>query len=184
VMKGRLDYHVSSGLSRPDFFDWPQRIIDQLVTVKPDAAVVLFGANDGQDFISQGKDLHVGSATWQKAYAHRVDRVMAILTEGGRRVYWVGNPVMRDPGYRRRISMMDHIYQQEAQKHPGVIYVPTWSLFTDKKGSYSEYLRDPGGGLVLMRASDGIHLTRAGGDRMAKLVLEVIAKDWSMKPPQ
>ena len=31
-----------------------------------------------------------------------------------------------------------------------------------------------------MRAPDGIHLTRAGGDRMAALVLGVIERDWGM----
>ena len=31
-----------------------------------------------------------------------------------------------------------------------------------------------------MRAPDGIHLSRAGGDRMAARVLEVIMQDWGM----
>ena len=39
---------------------------------------------------------------------------------------------------------------------------------------------DASGDLVLMRASDGIHLTRAGGDRMAQAVLDVIEKDWKI----
>jgi hypothetical protein len=38
--------------------------------------------------------------------------------------------------------------------------------------------------MVLMRASDGIHLTRAGGDRMAQAVLEVIEKDWKIPRTQ
>ena len=184
VIVGKLDYHVSTGLSRPDFFDWPQRLIDMIVEQKPDAAVMLFGANDAQSVSVNGKVLTVGSAGWRQVYAQRVSQAMDILTKGGRRVYWVGNPIMRDPLYRSRISMMDHIYQAEARKHPGVTYIPTWSLFTDKKGSYADYLRDATGGLVLMRAADGIHLTRAGGDRMAQAVLDVIAKDWNIPQTQ
>jgi len=87
---------------------------------------------------------------------------------------------MRDPGYRDRISMMDHIYAAEAKKHPGVTYIPTWSLFADHNGSYADYLTDANGDKVLMRAADGIHLTRAGGDRMAQNVLDVIEKDWGI----
>ena len=83
---------------------------------------------------------------------------------------------MRDPGYRDRISMMDKIYKAEAKKHPGVFYIPTWALFADAKGSYAEYLPDANGDPVLMRAPDGIHLTRAGGDRMAQAALDVIEK--------
>ena len=180
LIKGRNDYHVSSGLSRPDFFDWPQRLVDQVVEFKPDAAVVLFGANDGQDVMYQGKVLKVGSKAWQEVYAQRVGAAMDILTKGGRRVYWVGNPIMKEFGYRQRIAMMNHIYQAEAAKHPGVTFISTWAAMADEKGSYADYLKDANGESVLMRAPDGIHLTRAGGDRMAELVLGVIERDWGM----
>ena len=183
LVKGKNDYHVSSGLSRPDFFDWPQRLVDQIVDFKPDAAAVLFGANDGQDVLYEGKVLKVGTKAWQEVYAERVGEAMDVLTKGGRRVYWVGNPIMRDFGYRERVSMMNHIYQAEAAKHPGVTFVSTWRVMANDKGSYSEYLKDANGDSVLMRAPDGIHLTRAGGDRMAALVLGVIEKDWGMTGP-
>ena len=180
LIKAKLDYKVSSGLSRPDFFDWPQRLIDQLVEYDPDATAVLFGANDGQNVRYQGKVLEVGSPAWQAAYQTRVGRAMRILTRGGRRVYWVGDPIMRNAGYRGRIAMMDHIYEAEAARHPGVTFIDTWRLMANGKGSYAEYLHDRNGDLVLMRAPDGIHLTRAGGDRMAQSVLDVIEKDWSL----
>ena len=179
-VKARLSYKVSSGLSRPDFFDWPQHMIDQLVEFDPDGTAVLFGANDGQDFYHEGKVLKVGTRAWRKQYAKRVGKAMDILTRGGRRIYWVGNPIMKNAGYRDRIAMMDHIYAAEAAKHPGVHYVSTWKLFSDEKGSYEEYLPDAGGDLVLMRAPDGIHLTRAGGDRMGQAALDVIEKDWGI----
>jgi len=180
LIKAKLDYKVSSGLSRPDFFDWPQRLIDQLVEYDPDATAVLFGANDGQNVRYQGKVLEVGSTAWQAAYQTRVGRAMRILTRGGRRVYWVGDPIMRNAGYRGRIAMMDRIYEAEAARHPGVTFIDTWRLMAIGKGSYAEYLHDEHGDLVLMRAPDGIHLTRAGGDRMAQSVLDVIEKDWSL----
>ena len=128
---------MSSGLSRPDFFDWPQRMIDQIVEFDPDATAVLFGANDGQNVMYEGKVLKVGSKAWQEVYAKRVGEAMDILTKGGRRVYWVGNPIMRDFGYRDRIAMMNHIYKAEAAKHPGVTFVSTWRLMADDKGSYA-----------------------------------------------
>ena len=56
----------------------------------------------------------------------------------------------------------------------------TWTALADENGSYAEYLEDENGDMTLMRASDGIHLTRAGGDRMAGVVLDVILKDWGI----
>jgi hypothetical protein len=180
LVKAKNDYKVSSGLSRPDFFDWPQRLVDQIVNFRPDAAVVLFGANDAQNVLYEGEVLKVGTKAWQEVYAERVGEAMDILTEGGRRVYWVGQPIMKDFGYRERISMMNHIYEAEAKKRPGVMFVSTWKAMANEKGSYAEYLTDENGDEVLMRAPDGIHLSRAGGDRMAQVVLDVIEKDWGM----
>ena len=180
LVKAKNDYHVSSGLSRPDFYDWPQRLVDQIVVFRPDAAVVLFGANDGQNVLHQGEVLKVGTRAWQEVYAARVGEAMDILSTRGRRVYWVGNPIMKDFGYRERIAMMNHIYEAEAKKRPGVTFVSTWRALANEKGSYTEYLRDENGDQVLMRAPDGIHLTRAGGDRMAQVVLDAIMKEWGM----
>ena len=183
LVKAKNDYKVSSGLSRPDFYDWPQRLVDQIVDYRPDAAVVLFGANDGQNVLYEGEVLKVGTKAWQEVYAKRVGEAMDILTKGGRRVYWVGQPIMRDFGYRERIAMMNHIYEAEAKKHPGVTFVSTWQALANEKGSYAEYLKDENGDQVLMRAPDGIHLSREGGDRMAQVVLDVIEKDWGMAGP-
>jgi hypothetical protein len=61
-----------------------------------------------------------------------------------------------------------------------VTFVSTWKLLANEKGSYAEYLEDADGDSILVRAPDGIHMSRAGGDLMAGLVLDVIEKDWKM----
>jgi len=179
LIKAKMEYKVSSGLSRPDFYDWPQHMIDQIVDWNPDATAVLFGANDGQNFYSHGKVLKVGTKAWQEKYAKRVGKAMDILTKGGRRAYWVGNPIMRNSVYRDKTAMVNRIYAAEAKKHPGVQFISTWMLFSGDGGGYAEALKD-GGDVVIMRAPDGVHLTRAGGDRMAQVVLDVIEQDWGI----
>ncbi len=180
LIKAKMEYKVSSGLSRPDFYDWPQHMIDQIVDWNPDATAVLFGANDGQNYYHEGRVLKVGTKAWQAEYARRVGKAMKILTRGGRRVYWVGQPIMRNSVYRDKTAMIDKIYAAEAKKHDGVQYISTWMLFANEKGGYTEALKDEGGDLVIMRAPDGVHLTRAGGDRMAQVVLDVIEQDWGI----
>jgi len=63
-------------------------MIDQLVEFDPDAAAVLFGANDGQDFYHEGKVLKVGTRAWRKQYAKRVGKAMDILTRAARSTGW------------------------------------------------------------------------------------------------
>jgi uncharacterized protein len=48
VVETVLDYKVSSGLARPDFFDWHRELETKVPEVDPDIVVVTFGGNDGQ----------------------------------------------------------------------------------------------------------------------------------------
>ena len=82
--------------------------------------------------------------------------------------------------YGERMAMLNDVYEKEAALHEGVTYVDTWDLMAGKDGEYAAYLRGPDGDLERVRQADGVHLTRAGGDRMAARVLEVIRDDWDM----
>lgn len=178
VTRAELDFRFSSGLTRPDYFDWPAHLAALLRSDRPpEALVVFFGANDAQGMETARGVLKYGSAAWDREYAARVAAVMRQLTSSGARVYWVGQPVARPAEYSRRMEHLDGIYRAEAARHPGVRYVDSWSLFTDEHGDYSAYL-ETGSGSTLMRLGDGIHLTRAGGDRLARAVLDALRLDW------
>ncbi len=176
-----LDYKISSGLVRPDFYDWPKRIAAEMASLDPDVAVVMFGANDGQGMKVGGQVYPFGTPGWMKIYHKRVGMVMDELLTRGREVYWVGQPIARARYFADNVHTMNSVYQEEALRRPHMHYIDSWSLFTNGKGQYSDYLRDDSGAMVLMRAADGIHLTRAGGDRLAKAVLAQIAADFKFK---
>jgi hypothetical protein len=178
VIKPQLDYHISTGLSRPDFYDWPYHFTVVMNKTRPEAMVVMFGANDGQDVEYAGQHLHFGSPGWLALYHQRVGSAMDLIQESALRVYWVGQPVMRSAQFSHTVSVLNDVYRQEAAKRPWVRFIPTWSLFADAHGHYTAYLKAPDGSLQLMRNEDGVHLTRAGGDRMATVVLQAIAADW------
>lgn len=182
VARAVLDFRFSSGLTRPDFFDWPGHLASLLAARRPpEAVVVFFGANDAQGMATSHGVLRFGTTAWDAEYASRVDAVMRQLTKAGVRVYWVGQPIARSSSYATRMARLDGIYEREAAKHPGVRYVDSWSLFTTPDGGYSAYLRTDDG-LTLMRHPDGIHLTRAGGDRLARVILAEIGRDWRLRP--
>src|SRR5690242_506781 len=42
-MVGSVDYHVATGLARPDFFNWPQELDSQIKARKPDVVIFLAG---------------------------------------------------------------------------------------------------------------------------------------------
>ena len=183
LIKPLLDYHISSGLARPDFFDWPAQLQAQTRSFGPGAAVVMFGANDRQGLqTSSGKVYWFGQRGWTTEYRRRVREAIAILQDGGtRRIYWVGQPIMPDPKFNRQIQVINDIYRTEAVKHPGVEYVDAWALFTNSKGGYAQYLPDASGTMQQVREQDGEHFTYAGGMRLATAVMALVKKDWLSK---
>jgi len=180
LMRARVDSHVSSGLSRPEYFDWPQRLIDRVFDSKAEAIVFLVGGNDAQRVEWDGRVLDVDSPAWLDVYRLRVAEAMDVATAGGRRLYWIGQPIMRDETYDERMVMLDRVYEEEAAAHEGVTYVDTREIFANAAGKYAAYLRGPDGDLVRVRQGDGVHLTRAGADRLAAHVLDVVREDWGV----
>ena len=87
---------VSSGLCRPDYFDWPGVMADVAATQHPDVSVIQFGGNDYQDLVVDGKEVAPFTPAWTKEYERRVAKVVQTLTADGGRLYWLGLPVMRD----------------------------------------------------------------------------------------
>ena len=180
VMKTRLDYKVSSGLCRPDFFDWPARIAGQVRDYRPGAAVVMFGANDRQGVETPSGKVYLFETTgWKKEYRRRVDEVITELFDGDvRRIYWVGQPIMPDAVFSRQMRVVNKIYEQAAEHHPGVRYVDAYGLLADGRGEYAAYLKDENGHVTQVREGDGTHFTYAGGARLAQAVLTYVKADW------
>jgi lysophospholipase L1-like esterase len=171
------EYHVSSGLGRPDYYDWPAHLRDEMAQRNPDVVTVMFGAND-TTFYSyvDGSITSIGSAHFNNEYPGRVGQVMDMLTGQGRRVFWIGQPIMRDAGFDSEMRLVDGIYRRAAESRPGVTYCDSRALFSDSHGQYTAYLPDGSGHMVLVRGDDGIHLTPAGGQRLAAALLAVISR--------
>ncbi len=173
-VRAALEYRVSTGLTRPDYFDWPARLAEIVANERPDVVVVMFGANDAQGIMTAAGAAPFGSEAWLAEYRTRTAALMDQLVAAGSRVYWVGQPIMRSDSFSARMAQLDEIYRSEAARRPDVVFVDSWSVFA-VDGRYSPYLDgDP----TPMRQDDGIHLTRAGGDRLAEVIVASIRVDW------
>ena len=183
LIKPLLDYHISSGLVRPDFFNWPAQMQSQVKAFDPGAVAVMFGANDNQPVQTASGDIYrFGSDGWKKEYRKRVEDVVGLLFQGGvRRVYWIGQPVMPSASFNNQVKLMNDIYASVAQKTFGVRYIDAYKLFADGGGQYTQYLPDAHGEMQQVREQDGEHLTYAGGLRIAQAVIDAIKKEWFPK---
>jgi uncharacterized protein len=180
-----VDYKVSSGLARPDFFDWPAHLADTVPKEDPDIVVVTFGGNDTQGLStpdgsnpSEWNDPVTKKDTWLVEYAKRAGSLMDQLGADGRTVVWVGIPNDIDPVRTERLGIQNAGVRNALATRPNVQFVDTWALFSSPNGGYAEYAVDPRDGQGKdVRASDGFHLNENGAEILAVRIADVVKAD-------
>jgi lysophospholipase L1-like esterase len=167
----------STGLARPDYFNWAKQVRVDVQRFRPDIIVAMLGGNDFQDLVVPGHPSvrRFQVDPWNLLYRERVSQLMSLATSGGARLIWVGlppskSPVLPDAGVQR----MNSIYRTEATFHPGVVYVDSWHLF-EKNGGYAAYMRlGNSHHLTQVREGDGVHFTVVGYQYLANVVTKVM----------
>jgi hypothetical protein len=179
VTATELNYKVSSGLARPDFFNWPAELEQKLPEVDPDIVVVTFGGNDSQglsvpELRADGSiDFIVGDpvaneAEWSAEYERRVGEVMDLLLENDRHVIWVGIPNDDNPDVTAKLAIQDQAVRAAAAERPDVVFVDTWNRFSGRDGGWAEFVVDPRDKEGKdVRADDGFHLNQNGAEILA-----------------
>ena len=107
--------------------------------------------------------------------------VLDAVNRAGAFVVWIGLPITRDPAQTRRFDTINAIIQSEARKRKGrVAFVDTYAAFASDSGGFAQYLTDASGKQVLVRAPDGVHFERAGGDMIARSVLHALNQQFDL----
>jgi hypothetical protein len=180
-----VESRLSTGLARPDLYNWYTRFNQLIAAVKPRVAVLSFGADDAHDFMAGVPGGHsvgtFGSAAWIGEYRRRVDGVTRELNAAGITTVWLGLPIPDGPGFRRSFPIVNRILASVARKHaPHSQFVDTWHLLDSAHGKYTAYLR-VSGKLTLMRLPDGVHYTDAAGDLVAADVLARLRREYTLR---
>lgn len=187
----------ASGLVRDDYFDWPKAARDLVAPKEPaasqdpakdktakdakpdkpkiDAVVVMIGLNDMQQ-MRDGKDfVDPLSDRWKAAYAQRIQAVVASLRAARVPVIWVGLPPMRSDKFNAQMIELNQLFKTNAER-AGAKFVDIFDDFADQGGGFDAFGPNVEGQNVKLRGPDGIHLTSAGGKKLAHFVdIEVLA---------
>ncbi len=65
-----LHYENATGLTRPDFYDWPAAIAEDMASHRPEVVFLLFGGNDSQALVAPSGETFKGPSEpgWQAEY--------------------------------------------------------------------------------------------------------------------
>jgi hypothetical protein len=182
---GGVDGRIATGLTRPDVFNWFDEIRKQVKELKPKVVVLDFGGNDDKAYMTglpEGVTIDdFGGSVWRREYARRVGGVMDVINRAGAFVVWLGLPQTSSPEQTARFDVVNAVVEKQARKRPGrAAYIDTYRLFAGDDGGYTQYMRNLSGDLVHVRAADGVHFEREGGDIIAREVLKALNKQFDL----
>jgi lysophospholipase L1-like esterase len=169
------DVNIGTGISKEGLVDWGQLSTKQARDEKPDAVVVFIGANEGFPIpLAGGESAECCGADWAAAFAGRVRRMMDTYRRGAAaRVYWLTIPTPRDGDLAevaRAVNAAVDVASVPYRAHVrvldmGAVFTPDDRFRSSLDG---EIVREP----------DGLHLTPAGAELAADVVLEAVERDF------
>jgi hypothetical protein len=162
---------ISTGLARPDVFDWSATFDLAITHTKINVSVILLGANDDQDMETTDDTVGFGTPAWAIEYRRRVAALMVRADQSAVRLLWIGLPPVRQGTLDTKLKVIDGIIREEATRHHNTTYIDLRAEVGSPEGGYDPYCHDEGSSQVLCRSNDGVHFTDTGYDRLAKLVM-------------
>ncbi|MEA2123690.1 MAG: uncharacterized protein QOI80_472 [Solirubrobacteraceae bacterium] len=166
----KSDAKISSGLSKPAFFNWPAHARHQVASYHPDITVMFIGANDGFPF---GSTPCCGKA-WRHKYANVASGLMRTYARSGT-VYWCLLPAPRAANFRRVFVAVNAALRRAAKRHKDTVHlVDLPRTFTP--GYRFRQTISWHGRTVSVRQDDGVHLNVAGASIAASLLIHRMAR--------
>jgi hypothetical protein len=170
----------SSGLARPEFFDWfaeAERLIDE---AHPDLVIVMLGANDVQRVTWP----HLGDRIqwrdeepWRRAYRGRYRAFARFLAERVPEVVMLSPTNRGWDSARAAVTRVREEQQRAVRGLANVHWIDMFPLSSNADGSWLCDGAEAGSGQggtgkrVFYRRSDRIHLTKAGGKLVGERVI-------------
>jgi hypothetical protein len=164
---------VSSGLARPDFFNWEREMAALATAHSPDTVIVMIATNDNQTLTRpDGGKVAFGRPGWEAEYGRRVRRLveLARIANPAARVYWLGAPVMADPRLNADVAAINAVIARELALLPGCRFIDVSRTLADAAGRYAK-AKDTPDGPRDTRTRDGVHLTPFGAKLLANAAL-------------
>ena len=125
----------SSGFVRDDYYDWPLRLTELLEYEKPDAVVVMIGANDRQLMrIGQQREQPLNEK-WTAEYKARATHLARTVADAKIPLLWVGVPAFKSPKMTSDMLAFNDIYRA-ATHAAGGTYVDSWGAFVDENAAF------------------------------------------------
>ena len=166
-------FNESSGITRPDFYDWAGALPKMMDGKNFTSVVVLIGLNDRQD-IRNGSFRYVfNTPDWITAYQNSTDAILTALLAQHVKIFWLGEPPMGDPVYDADMQTVTAL-QKARVVAKGGNFIDTRAMLLSPEGKYVDVGPDDTGEIRKLRQKDGVTFLKQGNNKFGQLVLAAV----------
>ena len=174
----------STGMARPDYFDWNARALELNADFRPDLVIAQFGGNDGQGLTDRDTGRAVApffTDAWDAEYGARLEAFVGLFADEGVPVVILGMPAMRNDYHQSKMARINTVTRAACDR-AGAYFVDTFAMTADADGN-ARARAEVDGRTRIVHAGDGMHLSLYGSDMVAAGVVDTLAGWFTFVPP-
>ncbi len=174
----------STGMARPDYFDWNARALELKADFRPDLVIAQFGGNDGQGLTDRDTGRAVArffTDDWDAVYGARLEAFVDLFSDDAVPVVILGMPAMRNAYHQSKMARINAVTRTACDR-AGAYFVDTFAMTADAAGNPLARA-DVDGRPRIVHAADGMHLSRYGSDMVAAGIVDTLAGLFEFTPP-
>ncbi len=164
----------STGLCRPDFYNWPAVLEKNLQAFRPNLVVMWVGTNDNQN-VHGVKTGGLLTQEWNNAYYRKMLEIWGLCRKYKAKLIFIGPPVVGDAKVDAELKQINRLMMAVCRRH-GLPFLDARAIFTDRHGRYVQRVIGPDGEAVDIRTKDQVHITGAGNERVIKWLCPLMVK--------
>ena len=166
----------STGMARPDYFDWNAKALELKAAFRPDLVIAQFGGNDGQGLTDRDTGRAVApffTDAWDAVYGARLEAFVDLFSDDAVPVAILGMPAMRNDYHQSKMARINAVTRAACER-AGAYFVDTFAMTADAAGSPLARAEVNGRPRVV-HAADGMHLSSYGSDMVAAGIVGALA---------
>lgn len=155
----------STGLSRPDFYNWPKVLEANLRKHRPQIVVMWVGTNDPQNIYGYTNLGEPCSQAWMQVYTQKLMEIAILCRKYGASLIFLGPPAVDEEPLDTQLKQINALMYQfckRYRKQYRLGYINTRTILGDSRGNYIHSIRKPDGRTVNIRWRDRVHITGDG----------------------
>ena len=177
------DGRHSTGMARPDYFDWNARALELNADFRPDLVIAQFGGNDGQGLTDRDTGRAVApffTDAWDAVYGARLEAFVDLFADDAVPVVILGMPAMRNGYHQSKMARINAVTRAACER-AGAYYIDTYAMTADAAGNPLARA-EVDGRTRIVHAADGMHLSLYGADMVAAGIVRTLDGWFTLDP--